>query len=44
MGEYCKREEIKAMMLETIEMLNKDIEGLQMQIDHQFTEVRSLKV
>ena len=29
MGQYCKRDEIKALITETIEMLKKDNEGLQ---------------
>jgi len=28
MDEYCKTDEIKAMMLETIDMLNKENAGL----------------
>ena len=43
MGQYCKRDEIKVLISETIDMLKKDNEGLQNQVDHQFTELQALK-
>ena len=34
MTQYCKRDEIKAFITETLDMVKKDTDGLQMQLDH----------